>query len=171
METLSTLAGALVGIVAGAVGTYFLQRIAYKRERTERISASQRQAYVEFLTAVYELFEDISEVHRQLRSQKISASDTAITLRGLFSRKAQAALDNLRLLSDDQVAAAAAVLWRHMRREPSAIGDDLSWDQHQTWREGYWTARRLVIDAARRGGGLQPLEWSIAGIRSASVQE
>jgi hypothetical protein len=171
METLSTLAGALVGIAAGAIGTFLLQRIAYKRELTERTSASQRQVYVEFLTAVYELFEDTSEIHRQHRDQKLSAQDAAVTLRSLSSRKAQAALDNLRLLSDSQVAEAAAALWGHMRREPSAFGDDLSWKQHQVWREEYWAARRLVIDAARSGGKLRPLEWSVAGVRPANSQD
>lgn len=119
---------------------------------------------MEYLAAVYEVFEQISEVHRLHRGGQMLEEETAKALRSMPSKAAQATLENLRLVADDAVAAAAADLWTHVRRSPSATGEDLSSDQHQDWRERYWVTRRRLIDAARVSSRQKALDWSVAGI-------
>lgn len=162
-----TLAGAVVGAVIGGLGTFLLQRTAYRREYKERIAGLRREAYVHFLQSAYEMMENISEIHRDYRDGAIPSLDAKNRLRSASPKKTQASLENLRLVCDDEVAAVAARLWQHLRRSPSATGGELSPDRHEQWREEYWFIRRQLVDAARRSIGLRALDWKAAGIRPA----
>ncbi|ANS29387.1 putative membrane protein [Rhodococcus opacus] len=164
MESLIAVAGTLLGGLLGILGSYFTQRTGYRRESRERLAAVRRQLYVEFLISVHEMFAQVTEVHQAHRARAISPVEASEILRKISPRSSQAALENLRLVASDRVAAAAADLWARMRRDAQPLGSDLEWQRFSKWRKNYWSARQFFIDAARRDIGFEPLDWSRAGV-------
>lgn len=156
--------GALAGVLAGWGGNMIAQRQAYARESTERLTDVRRRAYLEWLTSVHHLYDVLAASQRALRAGEADADEVARTVRNLPTGETQVCLEELRFVAGDAVAARAADLWNHMRRQRVALGQDVSAAGWRTWRERYWGLRRAFIDAARMETGLEPLDWDAAGI-------
>lgn len=164
MEALVAVLGTLLGGVLGAAGTHFNQRSAQKHASDERLASLRRVAYLDFLSAVHEMFELVGAIHRDQRSGVVGTEEASLRLRAVPSGSGQRALEDVRLVASSDVAATAADLWARMRREPAPTGSQPSWSQFVEWRPRYWTARREFIDAARHDIGLRGLDWSSAAV-------
>ncbi|RYE41087.1 MAG: hypothetical protein EOP24_38320 [Hyphomicrobiales bacterium] len=164
VETLIAVAGTLLGVVVGVVGSYFTQRTGHQRESQERLATVRRQIYVEFLTAVHDMYLPITAIHKAHRDGSMTTTDAIRGLQAVPAREAQAALENLRLVASDTVAAAGALLWERLRRDGRPLGNDLDPNHFKQWRRLYWNDRRGLIDAARRDIGFPALDWSSAGV-------
>src|SRR5262245_28155583 len=148
MDSVVAVVGTLLGIVLGISGAYLNQRLGYQREFRERLATTRRQTYVEFMSAVHEMFIEISRVFADLRLEALTLAEARSRLHGVSGRDGQASLENLRLVGSDGAAAAAADLWSHMRRESVPTGT-VDRDEFKQWRSRYWVLRRALIDAAR----------------------
>ncbi|WP_433729637.1 hypothetical protein ACQP0C_00905 [Nocardia sp. CA-129566] len=164
MQSLIAVVGTLLGAVVGVLGSYTTQSLSYRRESSERLATVRRQAYVEFLVAVHDMYVQILAIHRTQRAGTMTPVEATQSLHEIPSRNAQAALENLRLLAGDVVAGDAAFLWARMRRDAEPLGRDLDAQRFAAWRERYWDSRRKFIDAARRDIGFRSLDWSTAGV-------
>lgn len=166
MQSLIAVFGTLLGGVVGALGTYVTQRVGYKRESVERLTASRRVAYAEFLTAAHEVYREVNRIHRSQKYGELTQEDAWRNLRAVSPHSAQAALESLRFLSTDETAAAAAKLWQVVRGTKVARGDagsSFSSADLREWRESYWACRLRVVNAGRLDTGLPELDWSVAG--------
>ncbi|WP_299053650.1 hypothetical protein [uncultured Nocardioides sp.] len=156
--------GSLGGTVVGLCGGLVAQRISYHREALERLSVARRDSYLRWLTAVHGVFEVIASAHRALRRDELAEGDARREISGMTVADAQIRLEELRLVAGDEVASAAARIWRHMRRDRVALGHDLSAEAWRAWRDSYWNLRRAFLDAARVETGLGPLDWSASAV-------
>ena len=169
MDALIAVVGTLLGGLLGAVGSHVTLKSAYQRESQERLGAVRRQAYVEFLTAVHDMFSEVGNSYRLHRRGELTAEQTKLRLGAVSTRQAQATLENLRLLATDSGAAAAANLWQHMRGHHVPLGAlrlEDRWERRplDDWREEYWQFRRDLVDAARKDMGFSGLDWRRAGV-------
>lgn len=156
--------GTLLGTVVGLAGSYFSQRAAYRREAAERLAAVRREIYVDFLASVHQMYIVVRRLHREHGAGTLSAQESAERLRSLSPESAQVALESLRLVASDSVAAAAGELWARMRVDAEPLGADLTTRRKVRWRRRYWNDRRALIDAARVDSGFGSLEWPAAGV-------
>lgn len=164
MDSAIAVAGTLAGVLLGGLVSFFTQRAVYKREALERLAAVRRETYLEFLSAVHQMFVAIQEIQRQVRDGSLDASAASERLRSVPSHEAQNALENLRLVSSGSVAAAAARLWERMRRDDAPMGRNVTWRSFADWRHTYWGARRALVDSARQDTGFDALDWATAGL-------
>lgn len=141
----------------GAVGTYLTQRASYQREFEERLAVTRRQAYVEWLREVHDVFVLVRAAWTD--NPMPPAESRWRACREISPSAAQAALEALRLVASDSAAAAAARLWDHMRRPEVAISGMGTKADFVAWRRLYWMLRHSFVDAARLDIGLEPLEW------------
>jgi hypothetical protein len=156
--------GSLGGVTLGLIGSVTNQKLSYRRESGERLAAARRATYLAWLAKVQQLYDSIANIHRQSTRGTLESAAGARQLRELSSLEAQTALEELRLVSGDEVAAAAATVWSHLRREKVPIGQDMDPAHWRQWREGYWELRRSFLDAARVETGLSPLDWAAASV-------
>lgn len=159
MDAIVAVAGTLLGTVLGAVGTYITQWRTQKRELDERNRELRRERYVEYLTCVHQIFSEIRSLSMALRESRLSNVDYLTALHGVSTEPAQVALEHLRLVAGQDIAAAAAGLWTHMRSEAVPRGSDLTRDGWRGWYRDYWSLRRRFLNAARRDLGLPELDW------------
>ncbi|TWD82590.1 hypothetical protein FB561_3725 [Kribbella amoyensis] len=162
MESLIAVLGTLLGAIVGVAGTYLTQRSSYRRESEERLATARRHAYVDFLTAVHDLYTQVVELRRVHREDGRTRQETVAEVRLLSAREAQARLESLRLLASELPASRAAALWDHLRGDGLMRGQDLEGQRFRAWRDTYWLSRRRFIDAARLDTGLDELDWSQA---------
>ena len=155
--------GTLLGAVVGVVGSYLVQRTSYRNESEERLGTTRREAYLDFLQGTHHMFVQINAAHHDFQRGNLNESDARERLRSVSAAEAQSSLEALRLVATDPVAAAAARLWAHMRRNASPLGD-LHRPRYVEWRHGYWKRRRAILDAARSDTGFAPLDWDSAGV-------
>ena len=149
MDALIAVLGTLLGGLLGAVGTHLNQKSAHRSEAGERLATLRRQVYLEYLAAVHELYGHVDDVHRA-HHDGAAGDDVAFQqLRGLSSRPAQTALENVRLVAGDGVKGEAEALFELMRREKPPLGQDLSWAVYRAWQKKYWKARRELTEVAR----------------------
>ena len=166
MEAIIAVIGTLLGAAFGVAGSYVTQRVGHQRESRERLATVRRLTYVEYLTAVQDMFGLITELHKQERDGAITAGEMNRQLHQVSARNAQAALEHVRLISSGSVAAASAELWERMRRDRAPLGRGRvdHWREFTKWRGHYWDARHAFIDAARQDLGFPPLDWTSAGV-------
>jgi hypothetical protein len=167
MDSLIAVVGTLFGIALGAGATYLNQRLGYQREFEERLATTRRQIYVQFMSAVHDMFVQVDNVYRQHRDGALTDREASSALRVVAPRDAQAALEHVRLVASDLVASAAAEIWTHMRREGVATGRSVDRRAFVNWRVSYWEVRRALIDAARTDLGFAPRDWETAGVGTA----
>ena len=160
MDGVVAVIGTLLGTLVGAFGTYFTQASIHRRQESAKQNALRRQIYVEWLTEIHEFFSQVRTASGKVRRQETTRTEHVEGLRRIPAEKAQVALEHLRLISQEDVAAAAARLWAHMRTHPVPAGTDRSPEGWRNWREDYWQLRRAFIDAARDEFGLDPFDWS-----------
>ena len=156
--------GSLGGVTLGWIGSLASQQLSYRREAGERLAAARRATYLDWLAKVQQMYDSIAKIHRQAIRGDIDAAAAGAQLRDLSSLEAQTALEELRLVAGDQVAAAAAEVWSHLRRERVPIGHDLEPAHWRRWRADYWNVRRTFLDSARLETGLRPLDWEAASV-------
>jgi hypothetical protein len=156
--------GTLGGVTAGWLGTMASQRFSYRREATERLTAERRVTYLAWMSKVHVMYEAIAMIHREATTGVVEPASAAHQLREASSTDAQTALEDLRLLATDDLAAAAAAMWSHLRRDPVPLGHDLNPAHWRTWRDAYWELRREFLNAARVETGFQPLDWTSASV-------
>ena len=164
MESVVAVLGTVAGLLAGIGGTYLNQRLVFQRQSGERLGSIRRQAYVEFIASVHDMFLRIDAACRDLRDDVAIAEETRNALRQVSPRDAQVALEHLRLVATEGGAAAAGALWAHLRREHLPTGRRVELDGFESWRADYWQARRRVIDAARNEFGFSALDWEAVGV-------
>jgi hypothetical protein len=163
MDAFVAVLGTLLGGLLGAIGTYVNQRSAHRSEADERLATLRREVYLRYMVAVHTMYAQIAEIHRSHRDHAITDEDAVRRLRAVSAQDAQLALEDLRLVSGDNGVGVGAKLWRLMRRDPSPLGEDVTWSGFTVWRDEYWNARRGMTDAARADLGYQPLDWNTAG--------
>lgn len=156
--------GTLGGVTVGWLGTLASQKLSYRREATERLAASRRVAYLAWLSKVHVMYEAIAKIHRDASRGAGDPADAGRQLRDLSSADAQTALEDLRLVATDDLASAAAAIWRQLRREQVPIGQDMDPANWRRWRDDYWGLRRAFLDAARVETGFPPLDWHSASV-------
>lgn len=156
--------GTLLGAVVGTLGAYFTQTVAYQREATERERELKRETYLQWLTRVHAVFTQVGQASRQHRAGPTDLDEYAEAVHSVPIEPAQVALEHLRMVSNQEVAAAAARMWTHLRREPVPTGRDGSASGWEAWREGYWVLRREFLDAVRVDLGLAKLDWEEVGV-------
>lgn len=156
--------GTLAGVVVGWIGTLVSQKLAHRRDVGERLAASRRVSYLAWLSKVHLMYEVIAGTHRDASRGSVPLADASHRLRDLSATDAQTALEDLRLVATDDLAAAAAAVWGHMRRERVAIGQDMDPSHWRLWRDQYWSLRRAFLDAARAETGFPPLDWHAASV-------
>lgn len=156
--------GTLGGVAIGWVGNMASQSQAHRREADERLANSRRETYLRWLERVHFMFEEIAQVQRKVSRGTLSSSDASDQLRDVSSTDAQTALEDLRLIATDDLAAAAAAIWTHMRRHLVPIGRETNRGAWQSWRSEYWVLRHAFLDAARAEIGFKPLDWAQASV-------
>jgi hypothetical protein len=141
--------GTLLGGVLGAVATYVNQKSAHRSEAAERLATLRRQVCLEYLAVVHELYGQVDDVHRAHHDGAVGDDVASQQLRGVSSRPAQTALENVRLVASDGVKGEAEALFELMRREKAPLGQDLSWSVYRDWQTKYWKARKELTEVAR----------------------
>jgi hypothetical protein len=154
--------GTLLGTVLVGVGSYVTQTVRYDREAAERLNTIRREAYVEWLGRSHFIYQSVKTAWAA--GPTPSPHERWQVLRAISPIESQAALESLRLVAGDSVAATAAALWRHLRQHHVAASGAGSRDEYKAWQGSYWTLRRQFVDAARVEVGLPPLDWSISGV-------
>jgi hypothetical protein len=171
MDGIVAVIGTLLGALLGAAGTLIAQRNQHAHEATERQRALQREACIDWLRVIHELFESVRSASRAHRRGDIDAEEYGRRVRNLSSVRAQDSLETLRIVSGDGVTAGAAELWAHLRRQPVPIGQDASTEGWVRWDNQYWALRRAFINAARREQGLPDLDWARVGVSPVRLDE
>jgi hypothetical protein len=164
------VAGTLLGALIGALSSYYVQRASYLRESDERQKVFLRSVYLDFLREIYLFYRSVGDVyHEHKHSSDLRAAGAEFA--AIPPGRVQSALEHLRLAADDEVAASAARLWAHFRKEPVPVGRDPSGQAWERWSDRFWMLRREVLEAAREELGLGPLDWSKAGVGTGHYQE
>ena len=169
MNAVIAVVGTLVGTALGALGSYVTQSTGYRREARERLEAVRRQVYVQWLTTLHETYNQVREASSRHRHGVTTVEHLVTELRQVSPEQTQSALEGVRLVASDAVAASAATLWAHLRRESVPQGGERSSDGWRLWRDNYWDLRRQFINAARGDLGFQPLDWTQAGVSRSEV--
>lgn len=164
MNAVIAVVGTLIGTVLGALGSYVTQSVGHNREAKERLEAVRRQVYVEWLTRLHETYNQIRDASSRHRNGRTTAEQLIQELQRIAPEQTQSSLESVRLIAGDAVAASAANLWAHLRREPVPRARDRSSDGWRTWRDAYWGLRREFINAARADLGFKDLDWAYAGV-------
>ncbi len=164
------VAGTLLGALIGALSTYYSQKASYRRESDERQKTVRRQVYVDWLREGHQFYRAIGAIWRKHRGAT-DLTAVAAELRVLAPEAAQVALEHLRLISGEEVAASAARLWAHLRRQPVPLGQDMSEQGWIKWSDHYYRLRRAFMDAARVDLGLPPFDWDRAGVGPGNHRE
>lgn len=171
MDAVFAAVAAFLGSAVGVVGGFYTQRWTHRRASADQLRELRRQTALAWLSAVHEMYQNVSDTHRELRRRRMQDTEAAERLRAQPSLRAQLALEDLRLSATSGLARSAAVMWVHLRREPVAIGQDLDFDHFLAWTEQYWVKRRQFINDVRTSQGQQPLDWETAGITAARPDE
>jgi hypothetical protein len=162
------VAGTLLGALVGALSTYFTQAASYQRESSERQRDLRRKVYLEWLRLTHQLFAAVDQVVREHPESSTEAVVSA--LNRIPAEPGQVALENVRLVANEDVAEWAANMWAHLRRELVPQGQrpsNATWaEAWRAWDVKYWSLRRAFVDAARTDFGLPPLDWRRAGVSS-----
>lgn len=125
--------GGLAGVFVGVFLTLVADRRLQRNDQAERLTATRREVYGEFLDAAHELFLS------QRDHEEVSP------------HRGQIALERLRLVATLPTEAAASALWSRLRHDSrrKAAG--------QPWVDDYWTAEKELLTLARHDMGLEPL--------------
>ncbi len=166
MDAALAVAGTLLGVILGTVGARLNYMSAFRREAGERLAASRRETYVEWLTELNGVYRAIWEPSSSFHRDRITGEELWHALHDVSPVAAQASLENVRLIATNPVAGVAAQLWAHARREAVPRGRDQSLEGWKSWQETYWTLRRDFLDAARMDIGFEPLDWATAGVHN-----
>lgn len=163
MEMWIAVMGTLLGTAIGTLGGYLITLRAQAAVERNELLQVRRAAYLEWLDRTAELYEAIQVVHLECGPDKPDQAAATRRLSALSGRPGQTALERLRLMCHEEVCAAAAQRWQHMRSHPVAIGHTFEGKARRRWRSEYWEARRRFIDAARHETGQSELDWKRAG--------
>jgi hypothetical protein len=156
--------GTLRGGILGFVATYINQAVGYQRESTERWRATQRAAYIDWLSCIDAMYGEIREATSTHRRTGTPPAQLVEQLQSVSPRAAQSSLEGLRIVATDSVAECAASLWTHMRRDAVPLGTDRLPEGWRRWQNQYWDLRRALLNAARADLGHPPLDWERAGV-------
>jgi hypothetical protein len=170
MDTLVAVLGTLAGTIVGSTATCVSQRAQYRRESDERLRDARRLTYVRYLGLSHDVFVEIRRLASEGRSARFPGH-TRLDMRTVPAPAAQSALEELRLLSDDQVAESAAQLWAHLRKRGIPQGEPHSGSDWSTWGNAYWLFRRQLIDSCRRETGMSDLDWTRVGVTDPPSKE
>lgn len=129
---------------------YELARLEH--ELSAARSASQRATIREvcgrFLASVHDIYSAIADARRVRRlTDDDAAFRAAIT--AIDPSQGQSALEELRLVADEPLIAAAQALWGLVRGDEVAMGVDLESRTWVDWKGRYWDHRIAVVAAAR----------------------
>ncbi|WP_457254270.1 hypothetical protein [Pedococcus sp. P5_B7] len=164
METLIAVLGTLAGTAFGAIATFVTQRASFARESTERLRETRRVQYVEFMAKSHDVFLAIRTLAAAGRQRGFATEGERLDMRGVPAAEGQKALEELRLVCDDEVAARAADLWLHLRKEHIPRGAKHNHVDFNEWSTRYWALRRELINTCRAEAGMQSLDWEKASV-------
>lgn len=158
--------GTLLGGLLGATTSYFIQAAGYRREAGERLQTLRRQVYVDWLSRSHDFYTALRLVSAKHREGRTTPDEFIDELRRIPPQPVQIALEHLRLTAGEDVAASAAHMWTHMRRERVPLGADRSNEGWRLWNRNYWLLRRAFLDAARAELMLDAFDWDVVGADS-----
>jgi len=163
-----TLLGAGITAVSGLLGVLlkgFLDRGVERRQheatvqnlrmslidqRQRELSAELRAHYGRLLAATHEIYREVSLARQARRDGQMDDAQYVQRLRAISPGDCQALVEETRLRGPADTIALTDGLWTHLRSDPMPRGHDLSSAAWISWKEGYWTRRRALVDACRR---------------------
>jgi hypothetical protein len=159
---MSAFLGTLVGLVVGAALTFLIRLRLQQNDASERLTATRRQVYGEFLDAAHEMFLAYRTAHLERLDAADPVDPDAFVHRvdELSPHRGQMALERLRLVATTETEARATVVWNRLRRDPARKDAALSREGLERWVSGYWIAEKEFLAAARHDMGLEPLRDS-----------
>jgi hypothetical protein len=159
---MAALLGTVVGVVLGAGLTFLVRRRLQENDVSERLTATRREVYGEFLDAAHELFLAVRTAHveRLASSAPVDPGEFSRRIDALSPHRGQMRLERLRLVATNETEARATVVWNRLRRDQARKKATLSKDELERWVSGYWIAEKGFLAAARQDMGLEPLRDS-----------
>lgn len=119
------------------------QQLAVKhREQTQGVFAS-------FLAGTAEIYRAIVEARRSRRQGEIDDDGYRRALSAVRPNECQVALEELRLITGDNVAKPADLLWTHLRSDRVPTGAELGSEEWTRWKDKYWQLRVELIEKLR----------------------
>lgn len=141
MDTLIAVLGTLAGTIVGSAATFVTQRSQYRREAEERLRDARRLVYIRYLELSHDVYMEIRRLASEGRKARFPGN-ARLDMRSVPAAPAQTALEELRLLSEDEVAESAAKLWANLRKRGIPQGQPHSSSEWTAWNDQYWKLRR-----------------------------
>lgn len=136
------IAGTLLGAIVGSTSTLLAQRLAFKRDRTAKMTDLRREAITCFLSESHKHYRELFALHQE--NSDASSRETAN--KRVSPVEAQVALDNVRFLIAGEPTEKAERLWLHLRQAAFARGDAKFRNE---WRREYWRNRKVLVSSVR----------------------
>src|SRR3954454_11007915 len=93
------VAGTLVGVLLGAFGAYYSQRLNLKMQSHEKLNEVRRHVYSQWLTEIHRIEFTLRLSSQDVMSGKLTQSDSDDRLSQLSWIEAQGALEELRMVA------------------------------------------------------------------------
>ncbi|QKV74949.1 hypothetical protein [Amycolatopsis sp. Hca4] len=129
---------------------YDLEKIAIQTQsdRSENRMKQVRDVNAVFLAETARCYRAIVDARRARRDDQDDEKFRK-AIRSISSEGGQVALEEVRLISTQEIIEAADILWSHLRSHDVSTGGDLSSTAWTAWKSEFWRLRHTLIAAVR----------------------